>query len=251
MAFRVRSISAQDPADSFPDPATVSVALGHPDGLVAIGGDLSSERLLAAYTRGIFPWFNEDQPVLWWSPEPRAVIYPEEFHLSRRFKKELRGGRWEYSLNQCFAKVIEGCAENRGEHGTWIVPAMREAFLKLHNEGYAHSVESWRDGEFAGGLYGLRLGRAFFAESMFTLHTGGSKVALAALMRIAAKNHMELVDCQLESAHLETLGMRAIPRAKYLAALPELTAATTAQPGWKIQPRPAAALAAGTDPATC
>ncbi len=251
MAFRVRSISPEDPPDCFPDPSTVSTALGHPDGLVAIGGDLSTERLLAAYRRGIFPWYNEDQPILWWSPEPRAVIYPDEFHLSRRLKKELRSGGWEYSLNRCFPEVIRGCAENRGEHGTWITPAIRAAFLRLHDQGYAHSVESWHNGELAGGLYGLRLGRAFFAESMFTLHTGGSKVALAGLMRIAEDTGIQLIDCQLESAHLETLGMHAIPRDEYLAALPGLTASTTAQPDWKISLQAAANLAEANGPATC
>jgi leucyl/phenylalanyl-tRNA--protein transferase len=243
MAFRVRSISPQDPPDAFPDPSKASIALGHPDGLVAIGGDLSSERLLAAYARGIFPWYNEDQPILWWSPEPRAVIYPEEFHLSRRIKKELRGGHWEFSLNKCFAETVDGCAANRDEHGTWITPAMRKAFVALHREGYAHSVESWYDGELAGGLYGLRLGQAFFAESMYTARTGGSKVALAALMHIAADCDIELIDCQLESPHLETLGMRAIPRDRYLSKLPGLTASASALPDWNFQPKAAATLA--------
>jgi len=234
MGFRVRTLMPDDPPDAFPDPAEAGAALGYPDGLIAIGGDLSCERLLAAYSRGIFPWFNEDQPVLWWSPDPRAVIRPQNFHVSRSLRKELRRGDWSFSLNQKFTEVIDGCAANRGEHGTWITPDMRDAFVRLHELGYAHSVESWYAGQFAGGLYGVRLGSIFFAESMFTLITNGSKVALTSLIHLAEKADIELVDCQLESPHLATLGMQTMPRSEFLRRVGELTSGATAMPDWRL-----------------
>lgn len=238
MGFRVRTLQPDDPPEAFPDPASAGVALGYPDGLIAIGGDLSSERLLAAYQRGIFPWFNEDQPVLWWSPDPRAVIRPEGFHVSRSLKRELRRGHWSYSLNQNFAGVIAGCATDRGEHGTWITPDMQAAFTRLHELGYAHSVESWCEGKPGGGLYGVRLGDIFFAESMYTTVTNGSKVALASLVQIAKDSGIKLIDCQLESPHLVSLGMENLPRSEFLAGLETLTANATALPDWQLPPRP-------------
>ncbi len=240
MGFRVRTLEPGDPPDAFPDPATAGVALGYPDGLLAIGGDLSSERLLAAYQRGIFPWFNDDQPVLWWSPDPRAVIRPDDFHASRRLQKELRQGHWSFTVNQDFVATIDGCAANRGEHGTWITPEMRAAFIRLHQLGYAHSIESWHDGKPGGGLYGVRLGRVFFAESMYTLITNGSKVALWSLVSLARDTGIELIDCQLESPHLATLGMTTLPRREFLTLLARLTAGATALPGWRQPPRPCA-----------
>jgi leucyl/phenylalanyl-tRNA--protein transferase len=243
MAFRIRTLSPEDPPDHFPDPATADVALGYPDGLIAIGGDLSSERLLAAYSRGIFPWYNDDQPVLWWSPDPRAVIAPTNFHMSRSLQRELRRHHWEYSLNQHFSTVIDACATGRGEHGTWITADMQNAFIKLHQLGYAHSVESWRDGELAGGIYGVRLGKIFFAESMYTRRTAGSKVALSGLVYLALRNGIDLIDCQLESPHLASLGMQSVPRSEFLAALPALIDAAIALPNWHFERQPAAVLA--------
>jgi len=240
MAFRIRTLQAADPPDSFPDPATAGTALGYPDGLLAIGGDLSPERLLAAYRHGIFPWFNDDQPILWWSPDPRAVIYPEHFHMSRSLLREIRRGPWEYSLNQSFDAVVAGCASNRGKHGTWITAEMRAAYRVMHELGYAHSVESWRDGELAGGIYGLRIGKVFFGESMFSSTTGGSKVAIAGLIAECRSVGIGLLDCQLASDHLLTLGMEEIPRQVFLDHLAKNAGETTCYKDWHF-PRQAAA----------
>jgi len=251
MAFRIRTLSPDDPPDSFPNPADAGIALGYPDGLIAVGGDLSAERLLAAYSKGIFPWYNDDQPVLWWSPDPRAVIAPDNFHMSRSLQRELRRHDWSYSLNQNFSAVIAACAVGRGEHGTWITADMQDAYINLHQLGYAHSVESWYDGKLAGGVYGVRLGKIFFAESMYTSHTGGSKVALSGLMHIALRNGIELIDCQLESPHLVTLGMQSIVRSEFLSALPALIDTASPMPNWCFAPQPATPLTELRKPRTC
>lgn len=243
MGFRVSTITPEDPADSFPDPRVAGIALGYPDGLVAIGGDLSNERLLAAYQRGIFPWYNDDQPILWWSPDPRAVIVPQHFHMSRSLARELRRDEWSWSLNQRFATVIRECGANRGTHGTWITPEMSVAFNSLHEAGYAHSIESWRGGELAGGLYGVRLGGVFFAESMYSARTSGSKVALSGLVQLALQDGIAMIDCQLESDHLATLGMQPLRRSDFLDQLPGLIASPQPLQEWSFPPRPAAELA--------
>ncbi|MBT8423086.1 MAG: leucyl/phenylalanyl-tRNA--protein transferase [Gammaproteobacteria bacterium] len=243
MGFRVGNIGPHDAPDSFPDPRDAGIALGYPDGLIAIGGDLSNERLLAAYQRGIFPWYNDDQPVLWWSPDPRAIIVPAQFHMARRLARELRRGHWRYSLNQAFATVIDECGRNRGEHGTWITDDMRRAFNALNTAAYAHSIESWYRGELAGGLYGVRLGKIFFAESMYSARTSGSKVALSALVWIARQEGIEVIDCQLESEHLKSFGMRLLNRNDFLDRLPELTATAAPLPDWSFTDRDATELA--------
>ena len=227
MGFRVQVIKPEDPPDSFSDPADMGVALGYPDGLLAIGGDLSPERLIAAYTHGIFPWFNDDQPILWWSPDPRTVLEPEHFHRSRSLTRALRQGGWEYSINDCFDEVIRCCAFNRGEHGTWITPEMMAAYSRLHQMGYAHSLECWYQGELAGGIYGIRLGNMFFGESMFSAISNGSKVALAALVELCPHAGINLIDCQLSSTHLTTLGMVEMPRQAFLKRLTDNTQALT------------------------
>jgi leucyl/phenylalanyl-tRNA--protein transferase len=219
MGFRVTTLAADSPPDSFPDPATMGVALGYPDGLLAIGGDLSPERLIAAYRRGIFPWFNDDQPILWWCPEPRAIIRPESFHMSRSLARTLKRGGWTYTVNHCFDRVIAACASDRGEFGTWITPEMGVAYLQLHELGHAHSIESWFEGELAGGIYGINLGTKFFGESMFTNVTDGSKVALSALISLCIYNNIDMLDCQVSSPHLETFGMQEIPRKTFLDEL--------------------------------
>lgn len=223
MAYRVQAIRPGAPPDEFPDPATMGAALGQPDGLLAIGGDLSPERLIAAYQRGIFPWYNDDQPILWWCPSPRAVIEVPRFHRSRSLRKMLRAGGWEFSVNQDFAAVIGGCASDRGAHGTWITPEMRAAYMQLHELGYAHSVESWCAGEFAGGIYGIRLGDKFFGESMVTRLSGGSKAAITALIHLCELEGIDLLDCQVSSPHLETLGMTEISRQEFLRRLQGLS----------------------------
>jgi len=203
-------------AEDFPHP---DQALRDPDGLLAIGGDLSSERLLAAYRRGIFPWFNEGQPILWWSPDPRAILLPRELHISRSLHRRLRRGTFSVSIDRAFAAVIAECAEQRASTGTWITPEMRAAYLELHELGHAHSVETWLDGELAGGLYGVNLGKVFFGESMFSRSSDASKIALVGLVAQCRELGIELIDCQMPSAHLASLGSRLEPRARFLALL--------------------------------
>ena len=206
-----------DPPGSFPP---VERALRDPAGLLAAGGDLSCERLVAAYTRGIFPWYSPGQPVLWWSPDPREVLIPREFHLSRRLARTLRTRGFEYHIDRDFAAVIGACAAPRNSSpGTWITDEMRAAYLDLHHRGIAHSCEIWRAGLLVGGVYGVRLGRAFFGESMFSREPDASKAALAGLVWQCIADGTELIDCQLPSGHLRSLGSRALPRAEFLDRL--------------------------------
>ncbi len=200
----------------FPPPA-----LADPVGLVAVGGDLSLRRLLLAYSSGIFPWFNEGDPILWWSPDPRCILEPRDLHVSRSLAKFLRRRDIEISFDRDFAGVIDACAAVRHEQGegTWLTAAMREAFLDLHLRGYAHSVECWQEGCLAGGLYGIGLGRCFFGESMFHRRPNASKAALAALCGALKELEFELVDCQIPNPHLLGLGAREIPRKEFLFRL--------------------------------
>jgi leucyl/phenylalanyl-tRNA--protein transferase len=200
----------------FPPPA-----FAEPVGLVAVGGDLSTRRLLLAYSSGIFPWFNEDDPILWWSPDPRCVLEPRGIHLSHSLGKVLRRGEFLVTFDQDFAGVIDACAAVRCERGegTWLIPAMRDAYLELHQRGYAHSVECWQEGDLVGGLYGVGLGRCFFGESMFHRRANASKAALAVLCRALAEREFELIDCQIANPHLLRLGAREIPREEFLARL--------------------------------
>jgi leucyl/phenylalanyl-tRNA---protein transferase len=214
---RIHWISPEAAPEQFPD---VGLALDDPPGLLAGGGDLSSERLLAAYRRGIFPWYLPGQPVLWWSPDPREVLYPGQFHASRSLQRRLRRGEYTLTTDRDFPAVIDACAADRGsEHGTWITPAMRAAYVDLAGQGHAHSIEVWRGGELAGGLYGVRCGRVFSGESMFSRHADASKVALAHLVDRCPALGIELIDCQMPSAHLRSLGSRPLPRREYLSFL--------------------------------
>jgi leucyl/phenylalanyl-tRNA--protein transferase len=218
----VRTITWLSPHDApewFPSPEQ---ALEEPAGLLAAGGDLCPERLLAAYRRGIFPWYSPGQPVLWWSPDPRAVLFPEEFHLSRSLAKTLKSGAFVASLDEDFEGVIDGCAAPRpASPGTWITREMRAAYLQLHRLGHAHSIEIRQDGMLAGGLYGVRLGGVFFGESMFSRRRDASKAALAHLVALCAHNALAVIDCQLPSHHLSSLGARTIPRSQFQALLAE------------------------------
>ena len=184
------------------------------DGLLAIGGDLSIERLLLAYRSGIFPWYNEDEPICWWSPDPRFVLYPDELKVSSSMKTVLQNGKYRITINRAFEKVIQNCktVSRHGQDGTWISPAMQQAYTALHELGYAHSAETWQDGELVGGLYGVRLGDIFFGESMFSLKPNASKFAFTSYVRILQKENVQLIDCQLHTNHLESLGARMIPR---------------------------------------
>lgn len=201
----------------FPSP---HLALSRPNGLVAIGGNLSKRRLLAAYSRGIFPWFEEDQPALWWSPDPRGVLYPDALHVSRSLRKRLRNGGFEITLDNAFEDVITACAAPRGrETGTWITKDMHDAYCHLHERGIAHSVEVWQHMRLVGGLYGVSLGHAFFGESMFSRATDASKVALVMLARQLQAWGFHFIDCQILSPHLATLGAVERPRALFLDEL--------------------------------
>ena len=212
-------LSPQDAPEWFPP---LEQALEEPCGLLAAGGDLSPERLIAAYRRGIFPWYSPGQPVLWWSPDPRAVLFPEEFHCTRSLAKTLRNGGFSYSMDGDFAAVIDGCAAPRAASpGTWITSDMRAAYLELHRLEHAHSIEIRRDGALVGGLYGVRLGAVFFGESMFSRERDASKAALAHLVAVCRRNSLAVIDCQLPSRHLTTLGSRTIPRSQFQALLRE------------------------------
>ena len=212
------------PGDSpalLPEPGE---ALAEPNGLLAVGGALTPDWLLAAYRRGIFPWFSRGQPILWWSPDPRCVFRPRDFRPNRSLARAMRNRGFELRQDSDFAAVIDGCAAPRADGGgTWITPSMRRAYLELHRLGHAHSYEVWLAGRLVGGLYGVRLGAMFFAESMFRRARDASKVAVAWLMRDALECGIELVDCQVPSAHLSSLGAAVLPRREFLAQVARLT----------------------------
>ncbi len=197
-------------------------ALREPNGLLAAGGDLSAERLLAAYRHGCFPWYQEGQPLLWWSPDPRTVLYPDELHVSRSLRKRMRQESFTVTFDQAFADVIDGCAGPRSyTQETWITSHMKAAYLKLHEMGVAHSVEVWRDRQLVGGLYGLAIGRLFFGESMFSQASDASKVGFVTLVERLQAWGFKLVDCQMPTQHLASFGARAIPRRTFAEALAE------------------------------
>jgi len=200
----------------------VSKALRSPNGLLCAGGDLSPERIVEAYRHGIFPWYSDGEPILWWSPDPRMVLFPDELKVSRSLRKAVARGAYETRFDTAFHDVISACAEPRdGQSGTWIVPEMIEAYTRLHELGFAHSVESWRDGVLVGGLYGLALGQAFFGESMFARATDASKVALVRLVERLRASGCRVIDCQQATAHLASLGAREIARSRFSQLLRE------------------------------
>ncbi len=214
---RITWLSPHASRDWFPP---LEQALDEPAGLLAAGGDLSSERLLAAYRRGIFPWYSPGQPVLWWSPDPRTVLFPAEFRRHRSLDKTIRNKGLSISINERLEEVIDACAAPRARSpGTWITGEMRAAYVQLHRLGFVHSIEVMHGGQLVGGLYGVRLGGVFFGESMFSRARDGSKVALAHLVSLAGRNGIALIDCQMPSAHLSSLGARAIPRGQFQALL--------------------------------
>lgn len=193
------------------------LALDEPNGLLAAGGALTSEWLVAAYRRGIFPWFCDDQPILWWSPDPRMVLFPDELRIRRSLAKRLRNGGFEITRDQAFDAVIAACADLRSDaEGTWITAPMRAAYQRLHRQGHAHSVEVWRTGRLVGGLYGVALGHAFFGESMFSRESDASKVALVHLAGFLQANGGGLIDCQMHTAHLASLGAHDIARERFI-----------------------------------
>lgn len=205
-----------DPEAPFPDPRQCE----HPDGLIAVGGDLDRTRLLNAYRSGIFPWYEPGGPILWWSPDPRAILIPGYLHVPRRLARTLRQGRYEITLNQDFAAVVDGCAEPRDDAaGTWITPEMRSAYIELHESGDAVSLEVRRNGRLIGGLYGVAIGRIFFAESKFHYERDASKIALVELMRRLEARGFLLCDCQLWNPHLENFGVRMVDRGDFMRLL--------------------------------
>ena len=193
------------------------------NGLLALGGDLSMQRLLLAYRSGIFPWFNEDDPVCWWSPDPRFVMFSADLKVSKSMQVVLRKNEFQFTCNEGFADVISHCknVHREGQGGTWITDEMQEAYINLHRQGYAHSAEAWHNGELVGGLYGIRLGNIFFGESMFSLRSNASKFAFIRYVQQLQKENVELVDCQLHTAHLESLGAKMISRAEFRRCLKE------------------------------
>ncbi len=206
------------------------------EGLLAVGGDLSVSRLLLAYQNGIFPWYDEDEPILWWSPDPRMVFFPERWQPSQRLARTIRSGRYRVTADTAFEQVISACAKapRRHEEGTWILPQMMDAYTVLHREGYAHSLECWEGDELAGGLYGVSIGACFFGESMFHRRTDASKVAFAALVACCRAWDFRFIDGQLVNPHLEKLGGVTLPRAEFLALLREAVKAPTRRGAWVI-----------------
>jgi leucyl/phenylalanyl-tRNA--protein transferase len=217
---------------AFPDPQE-----SLPSGLLAVGGDLSCERLLLAYSLGIFPWYSEGDPILWHSPDPRMVLVPSALHVSHSLEKTLRSGRYDVRYDSDFAAVVRACAESPRprEQGTWITDAMQRAYTELHRRGYAHSVEAWEGNRLAGGLYGVSLGGAFFGESMFSARPDASKVALATLAAQLVRWRFDLIDCQLPTPHLARLGAEPWPRARFLEALARSLERPTRRGAWRLE----------------
>ncbi len=208
-----------------------------PSGLLAVGGDLSSDRLLEAYRLGIFPWYADDQPILWWSPDPRFVLDLDEFHISRSLRKTLAKDTFKVSFDRAFEEVVQACASvtRRGQNGTWITKEMQEAYIRLHGLGYAHSVETWSQDQLVGGLYGVSLGRAFFGESMFHLKADASKVALAALVQQLKQWEFHFIDAQMTTEHLARLGAKETPRRIFLKRLRNALRFSTRRGKWRLK----------------
>jgi leucyl/phenylalanyl-tRNA---protein transferase len=214
---RLHWLDPRDPNQPFPPPHR---AMRDPNGLLAIGGDLSLTRMIRAYSSGIFPWYNPNEPILWWCPDPRAVLDPAAFHISHSLAKRLKQADYAVTMDSAYESVLEACSgPRRGGHGTWLGPDMKRSYVDLHEHGFAHSVEVWSGGELVGGLYGVALGRAFFGESMFSLRPDASKIALYHLSQQLQAWSFELIDCQVSSAHLKSLGAVEIPRERFLLQL--------------------------------
>lgn len=215
--IRLHWLDPRNPGQPFPP---VHLAMRDPNGLLAIGGDLSQQRLLRAYAQGIFPWFNPDEPILWWCPNPRAILIPADLHVSRTLRRVIRREDYAVTLDQAFPDVLEACAAPRlRSHGTWLGDDMQRAYFDLHRNGHAHSLEVWRKGQLIGGIYGVALGRTFFGESMFSRADNGSKIAIYWLCQQLRAWNFDLLDCQITSAHLLRLGAAEVTRDEFLKAL--------------------------------
>ncbi len=223
-------LDPRDPDAPFPP---VALALRDPDGPLAVGGDLSPRRLINAYRQGIFPWYSEGQPILWWSPDPRMVLEPSRLQLSRSLRKTLRRAPYRITFDRDFTGVIDGCAAPRRDgEGTWITPEMRAAYLRLHELGYAHSAEAWAGEDLVGGLYGVAIGRMFFGESMFARATDASKIAFVHLVRQLEAWDFGLIDCQVETGHLARFGAVTLPRAEFIRRMQPLLAQPPVPAPW-------------------
>ena len=220
----------------FPSPQ-----LAREEGLLAVGGDLSQERLLLAYRMGIFPWYTEDEPIMWWSPDPRLVLYPSQLKVSRSLKKTIKKQIFRLTVDESFESVIKACAHSRtkADEGTWIVGEMIAAYCRLHESGLAHSVEVWQNGSLVGGLYGVSLGRCFFGESMFTLISNASKVALVTLVQHLQAMEFHFIDCQISTPHLLSFGAQEIPRTQFLKELEQALKSPTLKGKWSFSASPA------------
>ncbi len=240
---RITWLGPGDPPDAFPP---VEAALHEPDGLLAAGGDLSSARLLYAYRKGIFPWYDEGQPLLWWSPDPRCVLRPGDFRLSRRDRRYIRRSGDVLRYNTAFGDVIRACAgPRRSQQGTWITTDMVHAYERLHEEGWAHSIEVWREDRLVGGLYGIAIGRVFFGESMWSAEPNASKTALLSLARSMDSGDFGLLDCQVLSQHLVGLGAVVIPRSEFLGIMEPLCQPERPFENWPSDPISASELLPG------
>jgi len=236
-------LSSDDPPEAFPD---IARACREPEGLLAAGGDLSQERLLYAYRHGIFPWYENGQPILWWSPDPRCVLEPDRFHVARRLRRWLKDCPFELRFNTAYREVVEGCAGRRlGQQGTWITRDMAAAYESLHRSGWAHSVEVWSGDKLVGGIYGVAIGKVFFGESMFSRETNASKIAMQCLCRILAQHDFPMLDCQVVSPHLLTLGAAPMARDEFRRRLETACASPDAFTGWPRKVIPASELANG------
>lgn len=230
-------LDERDPKAPFPP---VELALGDPDGLLAFGGDLSTTRLLRAYRAGIFPWYSEGQPIMWWSPDPRSVLFPEQLKISRSLRKTMKKQPFELSINRAFIGVISACAKPRADgEGTWITRDMRGAYTRLHRAGHAISVEAWHEGVLVGGLYGIAMGQVFFGESMFAHMTDASKVAFASFVQKLQHWGYRLIDCQVESEHLNSLGATQIPRRQFIEHLNQWCDTPAEPHDWHFEDDPA------------
>ena len=226
-------IDSDNPDAGFPP---LELALDEPDGLLAFGGDLSVQRLVKAYRLGIFPWYSDGQPIMWWSPDPRTVLWPVDLKISRSLNKTIRNAPYEISFDKAFADVIHACAAPRNDHeGTWITDEMQQAYCALHDAGYAHSVEAWMDGKLVGGLYGIAIGQVFFGESMFTHARDASKVAFVHLVRQCQSWGFKLIDCQVDSAHLQSLGASNISRQQFARYLDEYCENPVKGANWNLR----------------
>lgn len=239
---RVVWLTPDDAPGAFPP---VEHALREPDGLLAVGGDLSTTRILAAYRQGIFPWYDEGQPLLWWSPDPRCVFRPGDLHVSRRLLREARRSPCELRIDTAFAEVIHACAgPRRHQRGTWITPEMTTAYLRLHAEGWAHSIEVWLEDALVGGLYGLVIGRVFFGESMFSRQANASKMALLLVDCLLKDGALGILDCQVRSRHLLSMGAVTMPRTEFIEGLERLCNPADPFGQWPATPLPVPALVA-------